>query len=319
MQCRSVDPTKFGVLSRYICKMTSEQDDSNQTLKDLQSPEITSSFEPSLCRGCLACSNLSLNYRLNSDRVVGDTHTCLRPRDGGYVRKSKSTTLESLYSTPYFRSSKLMSFMSSSVCPKDIVFNLLLGIKWLLRDAVLQSGKSEFLGADLMFPILVLVLVHANLPTMHLILHFLKSFSAVDNYGEAAYYVTCLEAAVLFIDRFEVPLELKPRVEDSNDPFAGLPLASTSGIASIGTLANGCDIDEKHPRDVDDSGSFSYTDLNSDEELSRDDIDSEFADGEKEEQEGDNPSPKDDEKVRKIYYHIHILYNFQGNILSVIL
>lgn len=98
-----------------------------------------------------------------------------------------------------------MSYMTSSLCPKDIISNLLLGIKWLLRDAVEQSGRSEFLGADLMFPILVLVLVHANIPTMHLILHFLQSFSAVDNYGEAAYYVTCLEAAVLFIDRMEPP------------------------------------------------------------------------------------------------------------------
>ena len=98
---------------------------------------------------------------------------------------------------------------------------MLLGIKWLLRDAVEISGKNEFLGADLMFPILVLALIHANVPTMHLILHFLQSFSAVDNYGEAAYYVTCLEAAVLFVDRLEPPPQ---EVIDENDAFKDLPL-----------------------------------------------------------------------------------------------
>ena len=75
-----------------------------------------------------------------------------------------------------------------------------------------------------MFPILVLALVHANVPTMHLILHFLQSFSAVDNYGEAAYYVTCLEAAVLFIDRLVPPPQ---DVIDENDAFKDLPLMNT--------------------------------------------------------------------------------------------
>ena len=113
--------------------------------------------------------------------------------------------------------------MASSLCPKDIISNLLVGIKWLLRDAIEQSGKNEFIGADLMFPILVLVLIHANVPTMHLILHFLQSFSAVDNYGEAAYYVTCLEAAVQFIDRMESPiLKNEQTIDDKSDPFAHL-------------------------------------------------------------------------------------------------
>merc|ERR1711871_442504 len=135
--------------------------------------------------------------------------------------RSKSKISEAKYSSLYFRSSKLLSFMTSSLCPREIISNLLLGIKWLLRDAVEISGKNEFLGADLMFPILVLALIHANVPTMHLILHFLQSFSAVDNYGEAAYYVTCLEAAVLFIDRLVPPA---PEIIDETDAFLDLPL-----------------------------------------------------------------------------------------------
>jgi hypothetical protein len=201
-----------------------------------------------------------------------------------------------------------MSFMSSSVCPKDIVFNLLLGIKWLLRDAVVQSGKSEFLGADLMFPILVLVLAHANLPTMHLILNFLQSFSAVDNYGEAAYYVTCLEAAVLFIDRLEPPPETKPTIDDGKDPFRGLPLAekpSKMSRDSGNATDDGSESDGSHVKDADESGSFSYVDLQSDEGSAREDADIDL-DG-KDQDSDSAPSRKDDEKVSPEY--LFSIYN----------
>ena len=161
-------------------------------------------------------------YIQTADSFFQSLHPSLSPLD------------QAQYGSLYFRSSKLISFMTSSLCPKDIISNLLLGIKWLLRDAVEQSGKSEFLGADLMFPILVLVLIHANIPTMHLILHFLQSFSAVDNYGEAAYYVTCLEAAVLFIDRMEPP-QKPPRLQEDrqDDVFKDCPLMPTSGKSAV--------------------------------------------------------------------------------------
>jgi len=297
VQCRSIDPTKFGVSPRYIGTISNNLVEVDKTVRDIQCNETESAPDNSSCTGCVACSNLSLNYRLNSNRILGDRLTCLQPRDGGFVRKVKCSSLETMYGAPYFRASKLISFMSSSMCPKDIVFNLLLGVKWLLRDAVVQSGKSEFLGADLMFPILVLILVHANLPTMHLILYFLKSFSAVDNYGEAAYYVTCLEAAVLFIDRFEVPQESKQLVDDCDDPFAGLPLASPSKEVAVGTVDD--ESDEKQSKDIDESGSFSYTDLHSDEECSRDDVEHDLSNEEIEVEQDDNPSRKDEEKVSK--------------------
>ena len=34
----------------------------------------------------------------------------------------------------------------------------------------LIKGKKDYLGADLLFPLLVAVLVHAELPTVHLIM-----------------------------------------------------------------------------------------------------------------------------------------------------
>ena len=41
-----------------------------------------------------------------------------------------------------------------------------------VRDAGGVSGRNEYLGADALFPLLVAVLVHARIPDMHLILHY---------------------------------------------------------------------------------------------------------------------------------------------------
>lgn len=107
------------------------------------------------------------------------------------------------YGALYARSSRVLSLLSSSITPREITHHLLLSIKWLLRDAVAVSGVKDYLGADLLFPILVLTLVHAQIPSMHLILHFLHKFGEYDTQGEAAYYVTCLEAATAFILRMQ--------------------------------------------------------------------------------------------------------------------
>ena len=42
-----------------------------------------------------------------------------------------------------------------------------------MRDAGGVSGRNEYLGADALFPLLVAVLVHAKIPDMHLILHYI--------------------------------------------------------------------------------------------------------------------------------------------------
>ena len=80
-----------------------------------------------------------------------DRITCVRPQDGGFICRGQRANVQRPNIHPYiFRSSKLLSFMTSSLCPREIISNLLLGIKWLLRDAVEISGKN-FVGADLMF------------------------------------------------------------------------------------------------------------------------------------------------------------------------
>ena len=43
-------------------------------------------------------------------------------------------------------------------------------ISYHISSHHIKSGKKEFLGADVLFPLLVAVLVHAELPTVHLIL-----------------------------------------------------------------------------------------------------------------------------------------------------
>lgn len=115
----------------------------------------------------------------------------------------------SSYGAPYANTIRILSLVGTSINPRDITFNLLMAIKWLLRDATNISGKRDFLGADVMFPILVLVLMNSNLPCMYLILHFLHNFGDYDRQGEAAYYCTCLEAAVAYILRFDVPQEIR--------------------------------------------------------------------------------------------------------------
>lgn len=57
-------------------------------------------------------------------------------------------------------------------------------MQWLHREATDISGKSEYLGADVMFPLLVLVMVHSNIPGMHLILQYIRAFGAGEGLGE---------------------------------------------------------------------------------------------------------------------------------------
>jgi len=91
-----------------------------------------------------------------------------------------------------------------SVSPRDAIVVILLSIQWLTRTAheLLEKAgrKKEALGADDMFPLLVNVLAHANIPCIHLILHYLHTYIALESLGEAAYYVTSMGAAVEFID-----------------------------------------------------------------------------------------------------------------------
>ena len=93
--------------------------------------------------------------------------------------------------------------------PQEILFSLTWGMKWLHADALEATGKDDFLGADLMIPLLVMCLIHAKIPCIHLIMQFIRNYGQIDPCGESAYIMTCVEAAVAFIDRLEVPADLE--------------------------------------------------------------------------------------------------------------
>lgn len=85
---------------------------------------------------------------------------------------------------PFARSSRMLNLISTSLHPREITFNLLMAMKWLYRDANRLSRSSDSFGADMMFPILVTALVHAQIPNMNQILHFIHSFVGFDGQGK---------------------------------------------------------------------------------------------------------------------------------------
>ena len=58
-----------------------------------------------------------------------------------------------VYGTPYARTSQVFSWLSSTVVPHEMCSILLLAQKWLLKDAIAVSGRTDYLGADQSFPI----------------------------------------------------------------------------------------------------------------------------------------------------------------------
>mmetsp|Transcript_4587 Transcript_4587/g.7013 ORF Transcript_4587/g.7013 Transcript_4587/m.7013 type:complete len:904 (-) Transcript_4587:171-2882(-) len=113
---------------------------------------------------------------------------------------------------PYAIPSRVLGLIHTSVCPRDIVVNVLLAMIWLTRTAHSHAGKTDPLGADTIFPLLVHVLINANIPCIHLLLHYVTAFAVLESFGEAAYYITCLTAAVQFIDSIEVPEDIQSRI-----------------------------------------------------------------------------------------------------------
>lgn len=51
-----------------------------------------------------------------------------------------------------------------------MIATVLMSMVWLIRTTSVMSGKSEALGADSVFPIIVNTLINANIPNMHLVL-----------------------------------------------------------------------------------------------------------------------------------------------------
>jgi hypothetical protein len=53
---------------------------------------------------------------------------------------------------------------------QEMIGTVLMSMVWLIRTTSVLSGKSEALGADSVFPIIVNALINANIPNMHLVL-----------------------------------------------------------------------------------------------------------------------------------------------------
>lgn len=169
-------------------------------------------------RKCKLCKYIDpVTYGVPSDYLSGNKENIIKQdvdsQDNFLSYKNRMAALKAYpvgtYGFEYAKASKLLSQITSSVCPRDITFNLFLALKWLLHDAYDISGKhDQYIGADLMFPILVLVIINADIPNMHLILHFLHNYSLIERSGEASYYITCLEASVAYISRIDIPAEV---------------------------------------------------------------------------------------------------------------
>jgi hypothetical protein len=155
------------------------------------------------------------------------------------------------YGKPYARVSKLLSSLTTTVNPKEIAFILLLASKWLMLEAVNISSKTDYLGADTVFPILVLSLVHADIPNVHLVLQYLHNYGEVSDASEVSYYMTCLEAAVEYIIRLEVPEQtvatVKREIEGGKmPPHGGLDdINDETQLAQLTAGEQECKFNEK--------------------------------------------------------------------------
>ena len=150
--------------------------------------------------------------------------------------------------------------MTTTVDPRHIADILLLAVKWLMKEAVMISGKTDLLGADTVFPILVLSLVYADIPNMHLMLQYLHNYAEISEASETSYYLTCLEAAVEYIIRLEVPQEtaelVRAEIEAGRMPPHG-GLEDMNDVVTFEALTGGeqdCKSNEKS--DLEDLGEW---------------------------------------------------------------
>ena len=82
-----------------------------------------------------------------------------------------SSPLSPLLSSPiYFTFSLFSPRFTSPLLVPPVPSLLLTSPPLTLIRSFLRAGKSEYIGADLLFPLLVGVLVHAKIPNIHLIL-----------------------------------------------------------------------------------------------------------------------------------------------------
>lgn len=218
--CKLVSPTTFGVPALYVygpdppqsAAATDNHDDHLSKALEHETDDVDGgkrTFDPLCDCDGHPKSIVSSNKSSMMSWISSDSASFSLPDISLYSRLQYIPT-DSQYGKLYGRAAKILHQIASSTTPREIIFNLLLAVKMLSKDAALISKKNEVFGADLMFPILVTVLVYANIPNIHMIAQFLHDYADFEGQqmGEAAYYTTCLHAAIAFVIRVELPKDI---------------------------------------------------------------------------------------------------------------
>lgn len=85
-----------------------------------------------------------------------------------------------------------------------MIVYLTFACQWILRDAIDISGSRSIIGADLMVPLFTLVVIHAQIPNIHMLLHILMRYGDYDEQGDVSYNIANLEGSMLFLMQFDL-------------------------------------------------------------------------------------------------------------------
>lgn len=227
--CRGIDPRKFGVPDSYL-SIPSSLLSENRTIDVTRiESEVSSCLDHVV--SCVEMSCAAMRARSvstsSTNRATPRTHKpsaamvflpaceALQSQAKKLAQRCENISLVTAIDAShephllfYGRAARLLSTITLAMSPKEVFFVVMQAMTLLQVCATdissaNNNGKREVLGADLMFPLLVMTLAHANVPNIHFILEYLHHFSDIDSYGEIAYYVTSIEAAVEFIDQLD--------------------------------------------------------------------------------------------------------------------
>lgn len=136
---------------------------------------------------------------------------------------------------------------------QEMAVYLTLACKWILRDAIDVSGSRSIIGADEMVPLFTMVLVHAQIPNIHMILRILTDFGEYDEQGDISYCIANLEGSMRFLMDFtteEIPADIHQMFHktpmyasivasingEAASTLGASPLASTPGAAGVSSI-----------------------------------------------------------------------------------
>lgn len=145
-----IDPVTYGVPSQYMFNGLGDIHDKIDVTDD-----ICSSSDESIAS----------DYKLYEERKYLFLHRLQKVNDSTYSLNGSIN-----YAKAYGKTIKIFSQINTFVTPKEIVYHILLSLKVLQYDAIKTSDNGEFLGADTLFPIFVLVIIYSHIPCMNLIL-----------------------------------------------------------------------------------------------------------------------------------------------------